>query len=220
MTKYKDLPNDEKGFVDYYQMRFIRLISFASFLGLGLWMLLSPEKPEHQSIEKSSLYLFKELWGIPFGIILLSIGVVGVAYFLYQIIGLKKFAWIKFTTGYYLFEEKKRLSGLNAIYHNDDLIVFYPEKNKVLNMASYTKANYNEYKPAKLSKEFNNDEIYWSADENGYAIIYKGKSLLNTTSEWKGDDLLVKSQEKYISILLKDYKNSKESKIRTAKLAN
>ena len=220
MTKYKDLPADEKGLVDYYQMRFIRVISFFSFLALGVWMLISPEKPAHNSIEKSTLFLFKELWGIPFGVILLSIGFIGVVYFVKQIIGLRGFAWIKLSAGYYLFEAKKRISGLNSMYNEDDLIVFYPEKGLVLNLKGYTKAAFNQYSSAKVSTTFNNDDIYWSADDKGYSIIYKGKSLLNTSSEWKGDDLLVKSPEKYISILLKDYKNSKDGKIRTAKLAN
>jgi hypothetical protein len=35
MTKYKDLPLDEKGLVDYLQMRWVRIISFSAFLFLG-----------------------------------------------------------------------------------------------------------------------------------------------------------------------------------------
>ena len=55
MTKYKDLPKDEKEFADYVSMKWIRVISFGAFLGLGIWMLLSPEKPEHQYIEKATV---------------------------------------------------------------------------------------------------------------------------------------------------------------------
>lgn len=220
MTKYKDLPEDEKGFVDYYQMRFIRVVSFSAFLAMGMWMLLSPEKPAHESVEKSSLYLFKELWGIPFGIILTLIGLIGVAYFVLQIVRLRKLAWVRIENGYYLFEEKKRISGLSSIATKEDMFVFYPEKQKVIALKKYYQTYYNTYTPAQETQEYSNEEIYWNAHDNGYCIIYKGKSLLNTTYTWRGDDLLVKSEEKFLTLLLKDYKQSKDRKIRKASIAN
>jgi len=42
MTKYKDLKQEEKEFVDFYQMKWIRIIGFLAFLGLGVWMLIDP----------------------------------------------------------------------------------------------------------------------------------------------------------------------------------
>ena len=159
------------------------------------------------------------MWGTPLGIVFTSIGFLGISYFLFTIYSLKKFAWIKFSNGYYLFEESCRISGLNSIYNQDDLLVFYPEKEKVIKMKAYAKATLDEYRPAKVSSEFNNDEIYWNADESGYSIMYKGKSLLDTSSEYRGEDLLVKSPGKFVSFLLKNYKSSKDGKLRTARLA-
>ncbi|MEI6124561.1 MAG: hypothetical protein WCQ95_13130 [Bacteroidota bacterium] len=50
----------------------ISLICFvAPLLGMGIWMLLSPAQPEHQAIERSSVYFVKSIWGIPTGATLL-----------------------------------------------------------------------------------------------------------------------------------------------------
>ena len=88
MTKYKDLKQEEKEFVDFYQMKWVRIIGFLAFLGLGIWMLIDPTPPRHQSVERATVALFKELWSMPFGIILVSVGLIGVSYFMMQLIKL------------------------------------------------------------------------------------------------------------------------------------
>lgn len=217
MKKYKDQCAAEKGLTDYVQMKYVRLISFVSFFGLGLWMLLDPAKPEHRSVEKVTVALFKNLWGIPFGIICISIGTVGLIYFIRLIVKFRKgYTWIRLVNGYYFFEDRVRLSGLPSIYDKEDLLVFHPQGNKVFEFKNYAKAELNKYQKAKLSTAYNNDETYWSADESGYTLIYKGESLANTTSEYRGDDLIVKSKDQHLSFLLKNYRNLKDGKIRTA----
>lgn len=40
----------------------------APLLIIGIWMILAPGKPEHQSIERGSVYFLKEVWSLPSGI--------------------------------------------------------------------------------------------------------------------------------------------------------
>jgi hypothetical protein len=220
VTKFKDLPVEEKEIVDYYQMRWAHMIYFSGFIGMGLWMLIDPRKPQHQYIEKVTVSLFKDLWGIPFGIILLMIGLLGLGYLVMGMLRVMNYTWYRLKTGYYLFYQRKRISGLGSISNNNgSMLVFYPEKDIVLEFKGYLKSEYHKYRKASVTTAFNNDDIYWSADKDGYCIIYKGKSLNNTTSEWRGDDLIIKSNEKFLTIPIKNYRNLKDGTIRTASLA-
>lgn len=219
MTKYKDLKQEEKEFVDFYQMKWVRIIGFLSFLGLGTWMLIDPSKPEHRSIEKVTVSLFKDLWGVPFGVICVSIGLLGIGYFGYQLFKYKDYAWIRLETGYYLFYKQRRVSGLKSMYNGNDLVVFYPERSMVLEFKDYTNTPLYNYQKAHQSQAFNNDMPYWMADAKGYVVIYKGKHLPNTTSEYRGDDLIVKCPDTHMTFYLKNYKNSKDGQIREAKIA-
>ncbi len=67
------------------------LISIICFviplLGMGIWMLLSPAQPEHQAIEKGSVYFVKSIWGMPAGLTFL---VFDVFVLMFAIINYKK----------------------------------------------------------------------------------------------------------------------------------
>jgi hypothetical protein len=180
-------------------------------------MVLSPEKPEHSYVEKSSVYLFKEMWGIPLGIILLSIGGIGVLYFLKQYYSLQKYAWVKLADGFYFFDNRKRISGVASMYKGNDLLMFYPQEDKVLVFKNYVSSYYNKYQKAVETHEYNNSTVYWSATEKGYHIVYKGKFLSNFQSEWSGPDLKVELPDLHRKVILKDYKANSDGQIRSTR---
>lgn len=219
MTKYKDLKQEEKEFVDFYQMKWVRIIGFLAFLGLGVWMLIDPTPPRHQSVERATVALFKELWSMPFGVILVSVGLIGISYFMMQLIKLKKYVWIKLENGYYLFHKQRRVSGLKSMYNGNNLIVFYPEQSTVLEFKDYLKSPFYTYQKASETNLFGNDNAYWMADNEGYVLIYKGKHLSNTSSEFRGDDLIVKCPDTFRTFHLKNYRNLKDGQIRQASMA-
>ena len=105
------------------------------------------------------------------------------------------------------------------MYNGNDLVVFYPEKSTVLEFKNYTNTPFFSYQKAKETREFSNDEAFWMADAEGYVIIHKGKHLPNTTSEFRGDDLIVKCPDTFMTFHLKNYRNLKDGQIRPAKIA-
>ena len=219
MTKYKDLSKEDKEMADYVSMKWVRsVITSGALLILGAWMVISPEKPEHSYIEKASVSLLKDLWGLPFGIILLTIGLILMTYFVYGALQVQQYAWIRFVNGYYLYYKKRRVAGLASIYNNKDLLVFHPGNREVLKLENYKAQEYHKYFKAKPTTAFNNDDIYWSADESGYTLIYKGQNIADTTSEYRGDDLYVKSPSKFITVRMKNYKNSKDNVLRKGEM--
>ncbi|MEI6853541.1 MAG: hypothetical protein WCL06_11885 [Bacteroidota bacterium] len=48
----------------------------APLLVVGIWMLIAPGPPEHQEIEKGSVYFLKEIWGEPAGITLIILSLI------------------------------------------------------------------------------------------------------------------------------------------------
>lgn len=218
MTKYKDLSAADKEIRDYYEMKWVRVFGYLLLAILGVWMIVSPAKPKHASIEKVTVSLIKDLWGLPLGIILLTIALIALAYFIHKIVNIRAYAWIRFTNGYYLYFKRRRVAGLASAYHGKDLLVFHPENQRVLSLKDYSATTYQQYIKAEPVTEFNNDDIYWTANDQGYTIIYKGQALLDTTSEYRGDDLYVKSPSKFITLRLQNYKNLKDGTIRKAVL--
>lgn len=210
------LTSEEDALANYIAGKWISIISAGAFMALGVWMLISPSKPKHEHIEKATVSLLKDLWGIPFGLIILAISLPIIIYALYRISKLRGFVWIRLVEGYYLFENGLRLSGLNSIRDGKHLLIFYPEKQKVLQLGDYYGGKYMRYQEAKEVKDLNNEQIYWSAWENSYHLILNGKYLPNSSFELKGNDLFVSSENLNYKILLKDYKILQDGVLRLA----
>ncbi len=70
----KQLTPQEKAYRDQRDMKYIGMFSACGFLGLGIWMLIDPASPKHARVEKVTVSLVKDLWGLPCGIILTAIG--------------------------------------------------------------------------------------------------------------------------------------------------
>lgn len=217
-VKYKDLKQEEKAFVDYTSMFWVRIMTFSAFLGLGVWMLISPEKPEHRSIEKSTVYLLKEIWGLPLGIIFTIIGVVGIAFFINKMLKYNNYAFIRVDkNGFYLFHKKRRISGLASIYDGNDLVVFHKETGHVARLKNYLQQPIQQYLKAFSEENLTMEGTYWSANQHGYNLIVKGESVLDSTSEYRGDDLVVSAPKLPYKLLFANYKNAKDDKVREAR---
>ena len=217
MVKYKDLSEDVRHLKDELGKKWIAVISMSALLGLGVWMLLDPVSPGHSSIEKSTVYLLKEIWSFPAGLILTSIALVAIYYPVKRIIALSGKVWIKWDNGYYFFDRKVRKSGLNAMYDGAYLVVFYPEGNTTLLLTSYDTAPIAQYQKVKESA-YNCNDAYWNADESGYLLFYKGKHLTDLSSEFRNDDLIVSADSHSVQFKLPNYRNLKDNKIRTAEV--
>lgn len=210
------LTSEEDALASYIAQKWISIISAGAFMGLGVWMLISPSKPKHEYIEKATVSLLKDLWGIPFGLIILAISLPIIIYAFYRIYKLRGFVWVRLAEGYYLFENGLRLSGLNSIRDKKHLLVFYPEKQKVLQLSDYYGGKFLRYQDAKEVKDLNNEQTYWSAWENSYYLILNGKSLTNSSFELRGNDLIVSSDQLNYKLLLKDYKILQDGVLRLA----
>ena len=53
-------------------------------LGIGIWMMIDANKPEHLAVEKGSVYFVKEIWGFPAGLTIIVFGIVLLVLFLIQ----------------------------------------------------------------------------------------------------------------------------------------
>lgn len=69
------LTTEQKQYRDQRDRKIINMISPFAVLLLGTWMLASPTKPKHASIEKATTALVKDLWGREAGMVLLSLGI-------------------------------------------------------------------------------------------------------------------------------------------------
>ncbi|MCB0509627.1 MAG: hypothetical protein KDC82_02610 [Bacteroidetes bacterium] len=210
------LTKEEEDLSSYIANKWISIISAGAFLCLGVWMLISPAKPKHAYIEKATVSLLKDLWGVPFGLIILAISLPFIIYALYRIAKLRNLVWMRLKDGYYLFEGGLRISGLNSIRDKKHLLVFYPEKQKVLQLSNYYGGKYMRYEEAKEVKDLNNEQIYWSAYDNSYTIIHHGKNLSNSTYEFRGNDLVVSADGLGYKLLLKEYKLLQDGELRLA----
>lgn len=196
--------------------KWITVISAGAFSLLGLWMVLSPAKPKHAGYEKVTVALLKDLWGLPFGLIILAISIPVIVYCIYRVMQLKNYVWYRVSNGHYLFDKGLRLKSLTSMRDKDDLYIFHPEKDEVLLCKNYYKCKLLKYFPALLTKQLSNDKVYWNANQDGYAVVFKGKFLANSKSEYRGDDLIVSAENLPSKFLLKNYKNSKDDTIRIA----
>lgn len=143
MSKAND--PDKKVFDEHFSRRIIYLISLGSLAGMGIWMILDPGGVEHSSIEKGTVYIFKELWSLEFGIIALTIATIELLLTIMKMITMSSSAWYRDESGYYLYVNKERSSGNHSTYQGKDLMVFHPDSSKVFKLKNYQKAKHNKF---------------------------------------------------------------------------
>lgn len=217
MTKYKDLSPEVRHLKDEIGKKWISIISISAFMALGVWMLLDPSSPEHASIEKGTVYMLKEIWSLPAGIIIVGVSLPLLIRPLKRLRMLGGKVWIKVDGGYYLFDKKARVSGLGSMQNGQDLVVFLPGENTTLNLKGYYgSVPFSTYQKANQSTEFNCKEAYWNADDVGYLLFYQGKHLADTSFEKQGDGLLVSSAGLNKQFKLVNYQNLRDKIMRKA----
>lgn len=70
------LTPQQKQYRDQRDMKIIQIISPFALVFLGTWMLISPAKPKHASIEKATTSVLKDLWGVEAGIVFLVLAAI------------------------------------------------------------------------------------------------------------------------------------------------
>jgi hypothetical protein len=214
--KYKDLDENEKWLHDAVGKKTLAVISLSAFFSIGIWMILVPEGMKHSSVERSTVYLMKEIWSFEAGLLILAITIPFIIKTILTINLMKGFVWVRQESGYYMFENKQRVSGLQSLYDGKDLIVFHPKKNEVYSFPNYTKTKKDKFKKVVFENRFNCMDGFWSAAEDGFYLYYKGVRAENLTSEYKGDDLIVTAGDLGRKFRLKNYKSNLDNRIRKA----
>ena len=95
MAKYSKLTKDVRHLRDEIDRKWIGVISIAAFLAIGIWMLLDPQQPEHNEVEKTSVYLMKEIWSWQVGTGIALIAVPILIRNVIRLIRVKGKVWIK-----------------------------------------------------------------------------------------------------------------------------
>lgn len=194
----------------------IACFSASTLFGLGVWMLLDPSTPERRSIERGLESIFKELWGTTFGFVLLAIAIPLIGYCLYKAFALSKRVWIKSESGYYYYRNKKRVKGLPSIWDGKDLVLFDVSENEAVRLSKFNAANPNEFLIPPQAKFLDCEKSYWSANEEGYTFIYKGRNDLKLRATKNGEDMLVHCDDENFVFKLPQYYALKDNKIREA----
>lgn len=84
------LTPEQKRYRDLRDMKIIQIISPFGLLFLGTWMLISPAKPRHASVEKATTSVLKDLWGFETGIVLLVLAAIWLFFSIRAFIRFKK----------------------------------------------------------------------------------------------------------------------------------
>ena len=212
----KNTTKKEKFFEDALVQKYVSIMSLTAFLGIGIWMILEPSGMKHASVEKSTVYLMKEIWSFGTGITICVIAIFFLIKTILKIRIMKTFTWVRADSGYYLLRDQVRISGMQSLYDGDDLISFNPPLNEVYRFPKYAKTKLGKYKKAKIDERFNCMDAFWSATDSGYFLYYKGIRVEDLTSEYRGDDLIATSTGSGKRFRLPNYKSSLDNKIRAA----
>lgn len=213
MTKTNQTSEDVKHLENQLAQKWISVISIAAILAIGVWMAVSNVAPEDSAIQKRSVSFIKDIWSLEAGIVIIVLSLVLLYFPVKKILLLSGKTWVKWKSGFYLFDKKKRVQGLISMYNGNDLIVFRPQKDEVLRFENYHKAKLAKYFKAEVTNDYNCKGAYWSPDENGFTLYYQGKSISDTNSKMEGDTLVVTSPESNVIFKLEDYKSKERYKI-------
>lgn len=211
---------DQDKFDGAIASKFIQLISMTAFTSVGVWMVLSPGGLEHSSVEKGSVYIFKEIWSLEAGIIILAIAIPFMVLTIMKYLNFRKNIWYKDNAGYYLYINKKRSSGNHSLYQGKTLLVFHPDSGNVYKLKNYEKSKVGKFYTALPASDFSCDKVYWRAGKNGFNLFYKGRKLDNISSKYDQDDLFVKASDIRKNFKLTNYRNRQDNVIREAEELN
>ncbi len=70
----KQLTPEQKLYRDNRDRKILGIISLTAIILLGLWMVLDASVKKHARIEKATVALVKNIWGLEAGIVLLVLG--------------------------------------------------------------------------------------------------------------------------------------------------
>lgn len=108
-----------------------------------------------------------------------------------------------------------------AIYNDDDIIIYLPDRNITLILPSIKQAETdNFYLPRVLSGEGN---VFWSTVGEGYKLIDCGEHIAHEVGDhfsWIGKHVLIYHPPTTSTYLLQDYGNMKDNKLRPALLVS
>jgi hypothetical protein len=108
-----------------------------------------------------------------------------------------------------------------AIYNDDDIIIYLPDRNTTLILPSIKQAEAdNFYLPQVLSGESN---VFWSTVGEGYKLIDRGVHIAHEVGDhfsWIGKHVLIYHPPTTSTYLLQDYGNLKDNKLRPALLVS
>ena len=216
MAKKKPSTPNEKALGEHIGQLWIRTFGLLALLFLGSWMLLDPTPPGHQSVERVSTAFVKDIWGVPAGIVFLTLSIPFLVLTGRQIRALGQVAYIRGETSMQFFLKGIQLTAIQPLYDQNDLLVFYPEGQQVFVLEDYKNQLTEVYYKGVESKDFDLNGSYWHADETGFMLIHKGQNLTQFDLTWDGPDLIAQSQEVDKTFKLVDYKESKDLKVRPA----
>ncbi len=206
----------EKFFEDALIQKYVSTMSLTAFLGIGIWMLIDPSGMKHASIEKSTVYLMKEIWSFGTGVAICAIAIFFLIKTILKIRTMKTFTWVRADSGYYLLRDEVRISGMQSLYDGDDLISFNPPLNEVYRFPKYAKTKLGKYRKAEIDERFNCVDAFWTASKDGFFLYYKGIRVEGLTSEYRGDDLIATSAALGKKFRLPNYQSGLDNKIRSA----
>ncbi len=202
---------------EVHAKRIVSILSLSAVFGMGLWMILDPDGGKHSTVEKSTVYLIKEMWSFETGVIFITIAIFFIALTIRKMRMLSGKVWIKEDSGYFLFNKKERISGLSSLSDGNDLVVFNTINDEVYRFKNYYgNAKMNKYFKALIEPKFNCQDAFWRAREDGYNLYYKGKDLDNITSSRDANDLIITSEKLNKKFKLENYYNRKDNTIRMA----
>lgn len=214
------MSSSQDKFEDYLIRKNVELVSWFALMCIGLWMILMPQGIGHKSVEKASVYIFKLIWSLEAGVILLALSIIFIVLTILKVINLRKGAWFRNDAGYYVFINKKKSSGNESFFYGKDIMVFHSESGKVFMLKNYENAKHNKFFIAPVSKTLDAKKTYWHADNKGFYLFHKGKRVKTQDSKYNGDDLYTKAPEQRKSFKLPNYKNRLDNKIYEAEILN
>ncbi|MDX2359676.1 MAG: hypothetical protein QNK23_02640 [Crocinitomicaceae bacterium] len=208
--------NSEEEYIDEKESSLIKGLIVLPFIPvLGVWMMIDPSSPFDHS-NRAIMSIIIDLWSLGFGVFLTVGGGLLILDYILKFKLLRKIVWNKDENQLVLYDNRTQILNYATKSFGEDVIAFYPEKKLVLRLPNYKKKKNkrNKYRKAISTDEYDCDSIYWYADQEGLAIIYKGAHRTDISTKKFGNDLEVQFENGDPMILLKNYSNLLDNELR------